>query len=624
MAKISTEELSRQLNIQVKKIDALKVNASVIDIADTAKTALKVGVGGLKDQLPNLTKQLKNGIPTDLAATLTDKLPGGLNGLNNLLAGATPALNELGKLKILEDFGPAKGGIQSLQKAAQDAIDEAQDELPQLLKKVEPVLAKIDQSIATDLPDLKIEIPEADLANMEKLFNAPSELGSELSTMFEKAIPQLQNAAAVTKEVFTDGSVEAIAEELSSIANKDFTELKGVLGKFAEADLGELDDILNKLKGGSLVDELTSNLGKLDQVLSGSIDQLTAGGLLKGLAEKVTNNIGSTITSFNLPTGALNTTAVKNDVLAGNLDAAKDKLVSAVPIPSQVESIVAKSTSGPVEIKTKADFRRVVEIAERDATTPEEIKAVESLKATGDAIDNKINKDLASLNGNVTTSTAETPSNPNPVSNADKPKQYNILTSREEISKQFQVCNRKLACLVIAGTGKYLRRTDYAAGAEEFVSKYKEQNTNAFTRSPDGPCHLFVRIDGTIETVKDINDGSGVMGVESYDNTVDIVLADYRQRNKPSNRQIKAVMEKIVPAFFANFPYGEVYPGSLEDGFVPLGAIPFWTVDIKDYFPTRKNLFNPNAEGYFPSQEELIKLGKEQAEAAARELRDGV
>lgn len=157
MTQLSIDEISRQLNILSKKIDALQANGAITEAAESLSAAATVGIGKLQNQLPDLLSQLKNGISqnSDIAVKLTEVLPGGLDQLNNLFAAAEPALQELGKLNLLQDFGPAIGGMQALMKSAEEAIDDAQDQLPKLLREAKPVLTKLDQSMEQFIPELK-------------------------------------------------------------------------------------------------------------------------------------------------------------------------------------------------------------------------------------------------------------------------------------------------------------------------------------------------------------------------------------------------------------------------------------------------------------------------------------
>lgn len=623
MAKISSEELSRQLSISNKTIESIAPLASAIDVSQAQSEVGNVNIGALKDQIPNLVNTASSGINLDLSAQLTDLLPGGLVDVNSLFAGVTPQLHELGKLQILQDFGPPKGGIQPLVKTSYDAIDDVQQDLPDLLKSDNPALSKIDQSMAAEIPALKTEISEADLANMEKLFTTPVDAGGvDPSTMFAKATPALQNVSAITKEVFTDGSIEAIAEELKSQTGLDATQLKGTLEKFAGPNLTEeLDDLLNKVTSGDLISGLSTSIGKLNSVISGSVDNLTGGGLLRGLAEKVTNNIGGAITSLGLEEDNFNTIDVKNDVLSGNVNAAKDKLAAGVVPPTAIANLTGQTKP----FTSKKELINTVNKGKKLATTTEEKAAVEELAAKGDAIDAKINKDLGSLNGSVTTQTTETPPNPNPVSDADKRPVADILTSKQELIKYFQAANREITSIRIYPIDDF-RNFDYSptnGGGTGIVDggRFYDAHSARFSKmGPEGPGHLYVRSDGTIETMRDVNKPSITeWGGNEY--LLDICLNRYREKETATSKQVEAVMTKIVDAFISTFPLAQVYSGSVfnEVDF----NVPFIGVDISSYYPRRKTIHNPFGNDLkYLSKAELLALGKEEAAAAARERKD--
>lgn len=623
MAKISSEELSKQLNISNKTTESIAPLASAIDISMAQTEVGNVNIGGLKDQVSNLISKTSSGIDLDLSAQLTDILPGGLGDVNSLFAGATPQLHELGKLQLLQDFGPAKGGIQPLVKTSYDPIDDVQQDLPDLLKDVSPALSKIDQSMAGEIPSLKTEISEADLANMEKLFTTPAAAGGvDLSTMFAKATPVLQNSAAITKEVFTDGSLEAIAEELKVQTGLDATQLKGTLEKFAGPNLTEeLDDLLNKVSGGDLVSTLTSNINKLNSVISGAVNNLTSGGLLRGLAEKVTNNIGSAITSLNLEDDNFNTNDVKNDVLAGDTKTAVDKLAAGVVVPPSIQALTGQTKP----FKNKKELIDSVKKARKLAVTPEEKAAVEELAAKGDAIDAVINKGLGSLNGSVTTTTTETPANPNPISDADKPRSADVMTSKQELIKYFQAANREITSIRIYpiadfSDAEYSPRNGGDNGVTDGKTFYDKHASGFSKLGPEGPGHLYVRTDGTIETMRDINEPS-ITDWAGNEYLLDICLHRYRSKDTASRKQVESVMTKIVDAFITTFPLAQVYTTSVldEDDF----GDPFIGVDISSYYPRRKTIHDPFGDDQkYLSKAELLALGKEDAANAARERKD--
>lgn len=623
MAKISSEELSRQLSISNKTTESIAPLASAIDVSQAQAEVGNVNIGGLKDQILNLVNTTSSGINLDLSAQLTDLLPGGLADVNSLFAGTAPQLHELGKLQILQDFGPPKGGIQPLVKTSYDLIDDVQQDLPDLLKSDNPALSKIDQSMAGEIPALKTEIPEADLANMEKLFTTPADAGGvDPSTMFAKATAVLQNASAITKEVYTDGSIEAIAEELKSQTGLDATQLKGTLEKFAGPNLTEeLDDLLNKVTSGDLISGLTASIEKLNTVISGTVGNLTAGGLLRGLAEKVTNNIGAAITSLGLEDDNFNTFDIKNDVLSSNTDAAKDKLAAGV-VPA---AVIVNLIGYTVPFSSMRELINAVNRGKKSAVTTEEKAAVQELQNKGDAIAAIINTTLGSLNGSVTTQTNETPPNPNPVSDADKRPAADIITSKQELIKYFQAVNRGISSIRIYPISDF-KDLDYSptnsggTGIVDGGNFYIKHSTKFSKMGPEGPAHLYVRSDGTIETMRDVNKPS-ITDLGGNEYVLDVCLHRYQDKNTATSKQVEAVMIKIVDAFISTFPLAQVYSGSVfnEDD----RQNNFIGVDISSYYPRRETIHDPFGDDLkYLSKEELLALGKEEAAIAARERKD--
>ena len=76
MSKISTDEISKQLNILTKKIDTLQANGAITEAAESLQAAATVGIGRFQDQLPDLLTKLKGGVPQieNLTQELTTKL----------------------------------------------------------------------------------------------------------------------------------------------------------------------------------------------------------------------------------------------------------------------------------------------------------------------------------------------------------------------------------------------------------------------------------------------------------------------------------------------------------------------------------------------------------------------
>lgn len=622
MTQLSTSEISKQLNILSKKIDALQANGAITEAAESLQAAATVGIGKLQNQLPDLLSQLKNGISqnSDIAVKLTEALPGGLDQLNNLFASAEPALQELGKINVLQDFGPAIGGMQALMKSAEEAIDDAQDQLPKLLRQAKPVLTKLDQSMDQFIPELKTAISETDLANMEKVFSAPSEISSELSTMFEKAQPVLQNAAAITKEIFTDGSVEAIAEELREATGKDLKQIKNVLEKVSgNLDVSNIDEILEKVNAGEFQDKMKSSLETLDKQLNSAIDNLTAGGALKGLAEKLSNNIGQILNTLPVELANVNINAVKNDILAGNINVAKDKLFASLSVPAEL-AILIDPVNGRVNITNRADVFRIIELAIRNATTDAERNIINAFKTTASSIDTKISKELGTLGGTVTTQEKGAPTNPNPSVDAGKQEQFATLSSKEEIIKYIQSTDRRISTVRVFPIANWYDQTYEGLSAQDAAAKWiiDNQGTSA---EEDGPGHIYVKRDGTIQMMRSIEKNS-ITSWAGAEYVLDIVCENYSEENHMPSKQSDAISTKILPAFFTAFPMGEVYAGFSND--VSRGFIPYFKADVILYnrFNNKVNKWDPEAEEKFLSREEIILLGRDKAESRANEMKE--
>ena len=593
MTTISTEELSRQLNILNKVTSSFEANSAILNVAEGFKSASQMSLGGISDTIPNLTDQLKNGIPSELSSQLTETL-GGLPQLNSLFSGNSPVLAELGKLKMLENFGPPKGGVQALMKSADDLIDE-------LDANSRPVLAKVDESMSDLIPDLKTEISDADLANIDKMF---SNENITISSIYDKATPMLENNSAVTKDVYSDGSVEAIAGELKKITGKDFNQLSSVLDKLGPVDPTQpIAEILEK-KGSKIFQNLMkTSITKLETDLNKSLSQLTSGGSLKGVAENLTNNIATTLRGLGIPGG--DSLQIKNLILAGKTEEAINENLKKIPVPNSIEQLF-----GTVVITDRSSYYYIVQEAKRRASTPEQIADVNEFERKGEAVINAITPELGKLSGTVTTATNQTPSNPNPVKNSNKFQTAQTLNSEEEIVKLLQAVNREITSIKII-PGKLGSSWSSATASEYAEAVFGAYQGSLSGLENDGPAHFFIRSDGTIETMRDLNKPA----IQSGDITGNEFLVEIIYNNAGGKTTISqnASLKKIVGAFYKYVPVGEVYTSS-NNSF----NASQW---IKTNF-NKTNVQDPTQSQKYLSKEELIQFKNETSENTNREIKD--
>lgn len=593
MTVISTEELSRQLNILNKVLNSFEANSAILNVAEGFKSAGQVSLGGISDVIPNLTDQVKNGISSSLASQLTETL-GGLPQLNSLFSGNTPVLSELGKLKTLENFGPPKAGVQALMKSADDPIDE-------LDAASRPVLAKVDESMSDLIPDLKTEISGGDLANMDKIF---SNENITVSSIYDKGTPMLENNSAVTKDVYSDGSVEAIAGELKKITGKDFNQLSSVLDKLGPVDPTQpITEILEKKESKIFQNLMKTSITKLETDLNKSLSQLTSGGSVKGLAENLTNNIGLTLRGLGIP-GA-DSPQIKNLILAGKTEEAINEVLRKIPVDDTIKQLL-----GEVSVSDRKSYQYIVQEGRRLATTPEQIAAVDEFERKGEAVINAITPELGKLSGNVTTATPQTPSNPNPVKNSNDFKTAQTLNSEEEIVKLFQAVNREITSIKII-PGKLGSGWSSATASEYATAVFGTYEGKVSGLENDGPAHFFIRSDGTIETMRDLNKPALPAGdLTGNEYLVELV---YNNAGGKSTIAQNDSLKKIIRAFYKYIPVGEVY----TSGNNSFDA----TTWIKTNF-NKTNVQDPTQSQKYLSKEELIQFKNEASENTNREIKD--
>ena len=593
MTAISTEELSRQLNILNKVLNSFEANSAILNVAEGFKSAGQVSLGGISDVIPNLTDQVKNGISSSLASQLTETL-GGLPQLNSLFSGNTPVLSELGKLKTLETFGPPKAGVQALMKSADDPIDE-------LDAASRPVLAKVDESMSDLIPDLKTEISGGDLANMDKIF---SNENITVSSIYDKGTPMLENSAAVTKDVYSDGSVEAVAGELKRITGKDFNQLNSVLSKLGPVDSTQpIAEILEKKESKQYQNNMKTSINRLDTDLNKSLSQLTSGGSVKGLAENLTSNIGLTLRGLGIP-GA-DSPQIKNLILAGKTEEAINEVLRKIPVDDTIKQLL-----GEVSISDRKSYLYIVQEGRRLATTPEQIAVVNEFERKGEAVINSITPELGKLSGNVTTATRQTPSNPNPVKNSNDFKTAQTLNSEEEIVKLFQAVNREITSIKIL-PGKLGSGWSSATASEYATAVFGTYEGKVSGLENDGPAHFFIRSDGTIETMRDLNKPALPAGdLTGNEYLVELI---YNNAGGKSTIAQNDSLKKIIRAFYKYIPVGEVY----TSGNNSFDA----TTWIKTNF-NKTNVQDPTQSQKYLSKEELIQFKNEASENTNREIKD--
>lgn len=593
MTIISTEELSRQLNILNKVTSSFEANSAILNVAEGFKSAGQMSLGGISDTIPNLTDQVKNGISSELASQLTETL-GGLPQLNSLFSGNSPVLAELGKLKMLENFGPPKGGVQALMKSADDPIDE-------LDANSRPVLAKVDESMSDLIPDLKTEISGPDLANMDKIF---SNENITISSIYDKGTPMLENNSAVTKDVYSDGSVEAIGGELKRITGKDFKQLNSVLNKLGPVDSTQpIEEILEKKESKQFQNLMKTSITKLETDLNKSLSQLTSGGSVKGVAENLTNNIATTLRGLGIP-GA-DSPQIKNLILAGKTEEAINEVLKKIPVPDSIEELL-----GTVVITDRFSYYYIVQEGKRLASTPEQIADVNEFERKGEAVINAITPELGKLSGTVTTATNQTPSNPNPVKNSNKFQTAQTLNSEEEIVKLLQAVNREITSIKII-PGKLSSSWSSATASEYAEAVFGTYQGALAGLENDGPAHFFIRSDGTIETMRDLNKPA----IPSGDLTGNEYLIELIYNNAGGKTTISqnASLKKIVSAFYKYVPVGEVYTSSNN------------SFDASQWIKTnfnKTNVQDPTQSQKYLSKEELIQFKNETSENTNREIKD--
>lgn len=512
-----------------------------------------------------------------------------------------------------------KGGIKGLTQEIDNAADK-------FLAMDKPTITKLDASIADAVDTLKTSIGSTDLTNIDKVFKNAD---TTISDIFEAAEPALDAASDMLHEVIADGSLEAQLNTLKNVSGKSLDQLKSTLTQLVDTDkfVGDLDNLINKIDTKEITKEFGGALERFDKAASDALGGLNSGNLLKDITEGLTFNIQNAVASVDL--SKVNNLSVTNKVLANKINEAKNDMVKNLQIP---EVLSGRFT----EFKTTTSLKKFLDTF--TPTSEAEAIAVANLTSALNQIDTSITDELGKLSGSVTTADEQTPPNDSPtvdisartVSNDIK----SIINSKEELIKYFQACTRDISTMMILFAETTL---DYSGLTAEEASLSYIQDYGVV------PYHFWIRKDGTIETLKSINEELRSSIIEEGSNSakygVGVLLnAGYDEYQKDGNQPplskltVKSItrsqmdsLHKLVSAFYAYLPVADVY--SYQD-LVPTEYNPGFSMDeIISRAPynaenSKHHEETDNSSDWFLSPDDLISQYLEKNESTKKEVSD--
>ena len=541
-----------------------------------------------------------------------------------------------------EDVGTVKSGVKGLTQITDNLADDP--------SVTEPGLAKLDPSIANTLNGLKTDISSSDKSNIDKMFKSTL---VDAEAAYEQAAAAITTDAEMLKEVFTDGSIQAIADTVKDKTTDNVSKIGESLESLQSEEFsGDISTIVTDLSDNKVVQELTSSINGIAKRLTSAVAGITSGNFLKDLAESLTNNVQSEISSIgisNLPTNKIK--SFSSRILNKDADGVKDALTNSIPLSNELQSILKiDKFENYKSISTELD-----KLKNSIGVTPAILTEVDEIKNIGDNIGNKIKPNLGTIGATVVNEDKNTPSNPNPVSNLSNKdaSTFKILNSKEEIVKYLQAASRPITTLIVNGGYFFLDNSTYTAADDAL----EWQNTTVNLRAdfPDfnydnGKGHFFIRKDGTIETSRSLELYGGGLQTDLrwklY--SIEVVISagwnctsdKYPPGKVPSSEyntkswtqaQWKA-FDTLLSAFYTAFPYGDAFglgdfittgPTSLSPGFDVESYIakpPFNRKNTQSiYLIQEDNLVNNKA---FLSPEEIASVNSQKAEKKKNELND--
>lgn len=498
--------------------------------------------------------------------------------------------------------GELRGGFESL---TQD-VDNATEALQRALDR--PTITRLTEQAAELLPALRGTIPTAELAEIDSMLNSALATGENaISEIFPQVQSTLENVAAVTHDIVSNGNVQAIAASLQTALDATIPELENVLNEVAPTLnqlQGDITQILQRVDAG----EVVQNLQNAAQAMQGQISSIFGGNLTNNLLSDIANNLsGINLQLIQDTIPGLSDNIVRNidaAIRTGDISTAQNLMFRQVSIP---ESIVSDLTARGINIPNIRNLQEATAAIEfLRGIYPTGNSGLTELTSLLDAITQNITTLTTSLSNIIdgsftqnvtppsvtvrnysggtpsnTQQTTQTPATPAPTTptntnegTVDSPatveesttNNFTIIATREEVQAYLISASREFSTLIVDWTTTF---TDQPLTASDLNEYYVSNNRDGI------PWHFIIRRDGTIETGVPLNtegkyagafnaNSIGIAFVAGYNCTSDReqhrdgVDRSFLSRRSITQAQMRAIRQ-FLRAFYAAVPAGNVW-----------------------------------------------------------------
>ena len=520
---------------------------------------MSINLSDLNDKLSNLGKSLDLEGPTSKLFDLSIKNKAG-------------DLTEIGKIA-----GEVKGGFAGL---AQNIDNPVEALAGQLDANGFPsggvntaTINRIDESIQASIPALQTALTNNSSAIGALVSSAHGEAAAALAAAVPAALPSLDAGAGLMDDIIADGSPEALAATLKSVANVNPSDIKDLLSDVANIDVkGAIDDITSDILGLDLEKQFGDVLGFAEGKLGDVLGGLDGGNLLKAAIENFTGDIQTAITDVASNLGGINALpdlkSFTNLVIAGKGIDVANELVKGVKIPGLLEKELTAIGKMPAPFNKLSDLGGFVDGAKAFGLTDGARVEVAGL---GNVL-NKLDVDIA--NRDTSVSASVNPDNAvstNPVVDpASYDGKFPFLNSQEEIVRYLQTASREITTVVWHWTAHYTNQGHI--GSEQIDAGHRRRNPPF----KEIGYHFIVKRDGSLQVGRNVNKtGAHVGGFNARSIGISFV-AGYKCSSDKYNgtpphsevgvESITSAQHKTFETFMSAFY--KVFPGGCAWGHV--------------------------------------------------------
>ena len=483
-------------------------------------------------------------------------------------------LTEMGKF-----LGDVKGGFASLSQNIDNAAELAAGQLNANGYPSGGVntatINRIDESIQASVPALQTALSTQAAAISSLVSSSHGSSAALVSGSAPAALPITGAAAGLMNDIIADGSPEAIAGTLKSVADVMPTDIKGLLQDVANIDVKDIvdlatSDILGFNLSNPFDEVLDAASGMLDKVLGG----LDGGNLLKAAVENFTGDIQNAVTGVIGDLGVTgplkNLKSYTNSVIAGKGFEVANELVKSVKVPGRLGKELSSIGELPGTFQSLGDLGGFVDRAKNLGLSTQGLAEVGQLEGTLNTLDTEIANRDTSISASVIPGSGVS-SNPvvDPSTYSTGTEQFPFLSSEEEIVRYLQSASREITTVVWHWTAHYTNQ-GYIGSEQINASHVNGRGWSAIGY------HFVVKRDGSIQIGRDINQtGAHVGGFNARSIGISFVAgykcSSDKYRGIPPHSEVGP--ESITQAQHQSFKkfmsaWYKVYPGGNAWGHV--------------------------------------------------------